>query len=250
MASRARTAGGIAVALVLIVISAILSALEIAAYGNPSAQGWASALDLRGLGLAAQLPFDVLLVITLVCYALAMVVPQGKLGVGQNLALTIWGFLMFIAGLVLAYLALIAFIGLVTLLLSFPFGTIAYFARYGCGGDAGGITVDALEGRCFGGVQGVSLLIVALKVAALAALAAGSLRYLKVRWLLFTVLLAIALCAALMFVLWLLSDLAFVLYPAEALVTVVLGLAVAAYGLFACIFCFYAFALGFAGQIG
>lgn len=249
MASKARTASGIAVATLALVLSALIAALEIGEYWSSTAHRFAATMNLHGIGLTAQLPIDLLLILTMVFYALAMWLPQGPLTLVQAIAKGFCGLLMAIGGIALIFAGMTAFVALVTLLLSFPFGTIAYFVQYRCDDAAPVMLIDGLAGHCFSAVQEFAAVTILLKILALGALAAGSLGFLKVRWLLITLAVAVLLGVILIGALWFLSGIPFLLYPTEAIVTAVLGLLVLLYGLFTIGYSLYAFALGAAGRV-
>ena len=254
MASKRRTAIGVGAALFLVSLAfALALPMVVQLWGGTP--GWiAPRYEMHGLGLVALLPVDAVLILTLIAYALALVVRQDWVALVDKLAMLILGLVMIGAGIWLILAGLAAFIGLVSLMLAFPFGTIAYFAEFTCGGTAPtpwyiAPVAGALEGKCFAGVSAISLIVTLLKLIALAVLLAASLGFLKVRGLIFAVALVSAMAIILMVVLWALSGLSFLLYPAEALTTAVLGLIAALYGLWTAVISFVALARAVAGQV-
>ena len=249
MADKRVTAVGLGVA-----TSLVLAATCLAALGLLLGADTRSAHGLPGFGALALLPFDGLLLLTLAAYALALVLPHTRLVLGQSIAIALYGLAMILVGLALLAAGLGRFGALVTLLLAFPFGTIAYFVQYACGGEPaalpGRLAAQALGGGCFGGVQAVALAALLLKLAALGALLAASPRFLKVRGLLVLVALATAVAAAMVGLFWVLSDLRFLMYPADAVLTALVGLLIAIHGLVTFVSSLFGVALAIAGQVG
>lgn len=250
MSGKPRMAVGIGIALLLIAGSAVLSSLVIVSPGVTEGRfGW----DLHGFGPLAMLPVTGLLILTLVSYALALVVPHTRLALIQAIAGAVWGLCMIGAGIALALAGVAAFIGLITLLLAFPFGTIAYFAQYSCTEAPSALPsgiADALAGRCFVGVQAVAALAVLLKALALVVLLIASVKFLKVRGLIFAALLGCALGTVAIAMMWALGDLSFLLYPADAIVSALLGLSAIVYGVVVFVMNLFALARAIAGQVG
>lgn len=261
MASRKRTIIGIGAALVLLSLALALTVpLIVQMWGETPTAVWLARSDPHGLGLVALLPIDVVLILTLIAYALALFMPQDRVALLDNFAMGFWGICMFFGGIALFLAGLAAFIGLVTMLLAFPFGTIAYFAQYTCNTipdilnpDEPSQLVDAVTTtvgvHCFAGVSALALFVTFLKLVALAVLLLASVGFLKVRGLLIAIALVAGLALLLVAVLRALSGLTFVLYPAEALVTAMLGLIVALYGVWVFAASLRGFARAVAAQI-
>ncbi len=251
MSSKGRSATGILIALFLIFLSCALSALQIIARAD-----WqlASSLKLKGLSLLGALSVDGLLFLTVLAYAAALLIPHSRLALLQSAAIGVFGIIiMFFGGIALVLSGVAAFIGLITLLLSFPFGTIAYFVEYSCASapeQMSPIVKFFLNDNCFAGVQLVAILAALCKLLALVALLVGSLRFIKVRGLLIAFIIAFAFSVATIAVAWALSSLAFILYPAEAILAALLGLFAAIYGVVVFVKSLFAFALAIAGQAG
>jgi hypothetical protein len=249
MATKTKTGIGLALAGILALAAAGIAALgPVIGVAEPGAAG------LHGFGAITLLPFEGLLLLTLVAYALALFLPQDRLALAQAVAIALYGIVMILAGLALIVTGLARFAGLMGLLLAFPFGTIAYFVAYGCGGgELSGLSAAAhsvIGGGCFTGVQLTALAAVVLDLAALTALLLAAWRFLKVRGLLWLVALATAVGVAIFGVLWVLSGLSFLIYPADALLSACLGIVILIYGAVVFVKSLLALALAIAGQVG
>jgi hypothetical protein len=93
-----------------------------------------------GLGIPYMALLDGLLLFVTLLMGLALILPQRVLGRIQGLATLIFSVLMLLAGIAMIFLALGQVILMVSLLLSAPFGTIAYLAIWGFF-DRGGASI-------------------------------------------------------------------------------------------------------------
>ncbi len=247
MASKTRTGIGLAFAGLAGIVAAIL-----ALRGTLWPVEDADAAGLHGFGAVTLVPLLGLYLLTLSAYAFAFIIPQTRLALAQAIAMAIYGVVMLIAGISLLAAGIAAFVGLISLLLAFPFGTIAYFVQFGCGAGALEGMAEAangvLEGHCFAGVQAMALLAVILKVLSLAILLLASPGFLKVRGLIVLVAIGAAIGLVVTGLFWLLSGLPFLMYPADAVVTALLGIVLAIYGVVVAIKSLLALALAIAGQ--
>ena len=195
---------------------------------------WLESAPLRGvagagMSPAALLPADVLLAITTACFVAALIAPHPRLALVQAIATLGWGVGMVIAGLAAAGLGLGKLAALLALLFAFPFGTIAYFAEYGC-----------LKNDC---LDPAKLMLLGL--------AAASWRFLTVKGLMITAALSGALAVAALLALALVGDnLPFLLHPLDAALTVALGVVAAIFGGYTFVLGVAALALAIAGQAG
>lgn len=209
---------------------------------------------LNGQAVLSLLPVQALLLLTLVFYLLAIAVPHTRLALVQAIVIGLWGIAMVVAGLILLMAGLVGFAAKLALLFAFPFGTIAYFALYSCTeGDLQPLVEAAaqvLGGGCMTGTQLVALAALMLKSVVLVLLLIASPRFLKVTGLLVLFAVCAGLGAAVIAGYWMLSDLHFLLYPLDGLVTAGLGLVVAIYGAVSFVKSLFALALAIAGQIG
>lgn len=197
-------------------------------------------VDGAGMSPAALLPADVLLAITAACFVAALVAPHPRLALVQAIATLGWGVGMVIAGLAAAGLGLGKLAALLALLFAFPFGTIAYFAEYGC-----------LKNDCLDPAKLSVLIALIAKALMLLGLAAASWRFLTVKGLMITAALSGALAVAALLALALVGDnLPFLLHPLDAALTVALGVVAAIFGIYTFVLGVAALALAIAGQAG
>ena len=87
-------------------------------------------LTTPGLGIAAMLWIDGILLFTIGMLALARLLPEQQFGATQGLVTLILMLLTVIGGVFFVLSAISLLIVMVTLLLAVPFGTIAYMAEY------------------------------------------------------------------------------------------------------------------------
>lgn len=252
MASKSRTVVGVSIASGLVIIALWLAALGAAGplLGGQIAN-WANGLAWTGFGPLAVLPIGVLILITLAGYGLALFVSQQRLVLVQAIVNVIFGIAMILFGLMFLTTGLAAFVGMITLLFSFPFGTIVYFVEFGCGTpDAMQSSAKMLSDNCFSGVQLATVAALVLKVLALVVLLTASVRFAKVLGLWVAFGLGAGLLALVAGALWYLSDMAFLLYPLDALLSAIIGVFLILYGIVVFVISLFAVALAIAGQVG
>ena len=246
MASKKRTALGLFVSSFLVLLAAALAALPLLpASGVALLEGTLAALpflpdqnlELNGFGAISLLPLDGLLILTLAAYSLALFVSHTRVALIQAIAITVYGVVMILLGISLFITGIAKFTSLVTLLLAFPFGTIAYFVKYSC------------SDNCFADVQLIAVVAIILKLLALAVLIGASVGFAKVKGLLtlgvFTALFSICIAG----LIGALSDLKFLMYPADAVLTAILGVVVLVYGIVTFVKSLFGLALAIAGQV-
>lgn len=246
MVEQRRLGIGIALALILLLLTGLI---ELDRYGP---------LGLRSNGIAPLplLLFDGLLLLTVMFFALALVVPQDRLALVQAAATSAAGVVLILGGLALSVFGLAELGKMLLLLFSFPFGTIIYFIKYICNSatlDGGfGVPLNVPLGNdCFDATKAYLITALLFKLAAFAALVASAPKFLTVKGLVFLVGLSTALAVLLFVVFRLLaaSSLSFLLYPADALLTVLLGLVAAIYGVVTVIKGVLGLALALAAQL-
>jgi hypothetical protein len=249
MASPART--GIAIGVALL---ATLTASVLVLSGLLAMDSTVDRLGLNGQATKALLPLQALLLLTLLCFMGALAIPHNRLALIQSIGIALWGLGMIVLGVLLVLGGLASFAALLALLFAFPFGTIAYFAMYSCteGNLAPSVTwaTALLGGGCMIGTQLSAIAAGLLKVLALAVLLLAAPRFLKVTGLLVVVLLSAAMSGIVAGGYWALSDLHFLLYPLDSLITALLGLIVVIHGAVTFVKSLFALALAIAGQVG
>lgn len=243
MATKSRTAVGLFFA-----ISFALFAIYFAASALFFSTEPATSVELSGYGTQALLPVLGLFLLTLVGYTLALGVSHTRLALIQAVAMFVYAIAMIICAIYFIVKGVGTFIGLVTLALAFPFGTIAYFVKYDC--RQSGSSAAFFGDTCFAGVQLMALAIVVLKLLGLIALLVGSVGFAKVKGLLFVVVIGSGLAVSIFFIYTLLGGVSFVMYPVDAIVTAALGITVFVYGIVVAVMALFALALAIAGQVG
>lgn len=242
-----RLIGWLAVATLVLMLAVAIEASGLVFDGQP----WAAE---QGFGAAPLLLVDLLLVVTTVFYMLAPIVPQNRLMLVQAIANALYGLGMIVGGILVALAGVATLFGLLTLLFAFPFGTIAYFVEFGCASqsmETPGWAVGAagLMGEdCFDATRGAIVLGLALKVGGMAALLAAAFKFIKVRGLVILFLLSAALSAGLVLALIATGRLFFLLYPVDAVLTVIVGLVALIYGVVVAIKALFALAMAIAAQ--
>lgn len=84
-----------------------------------------------GLAIPYLALLDVILIYSVVLIGAGILIPESLIGRAQGCATLILALLVILAGIALAFAAFGAVILMIALLMSVPFGTIAYFAIYG-----------------------------------------------------------------------------------------------------------------------
>jgi hypothetical protein len=130
--------------------------------------------DVSGLGVPYLALVDGILLFILLFMAVGLVVPESITGRIQGAATLIFSLLMLLAAVAMIFAALTKLLLMLGLLLSVPFGTIAYFAMYA-----------SFPRSAMLALLGTTLL---LKFAAVAALIAGQQRFLQNKALVFLIL--------------------------------------------------------------
>ena len=90
-----------------------------------------AAADPPGLGIPALIVANGLLLVVMVLTTLPLLVGNRVTGSVQGVVSLIAGILALIGGIVIAVLAFVALVGMVSLFLAAPFGTLAYLAVFG-----------------------------------------------------------------------------------------------------------------------
>jgi VanZ family protein len=113
--------------------SSILSSQDPDAFSkiDPSSLNNLSGNRPPGLGIPYLAVLDVLVLFTMALVVTALVIPERAQGRVQGCATLIFALLVVLAGIGLAFAAFGLLILMVSLLLSVPFGTLAYLAIYG-----------------------------------------------------------------------------------------------------------------------
>lgn len=234
----------------------LLGALALLAFACALEGGlykFSSAATLNGFTPRPMLLFDLFLVMTALFFVAALVVPHNYLAVGQGVGIAVYGLAMIFGGFFLALAALAKLIGLITLLFAFPFGTIAYFVKYHCSDATLGAPLSLLAGgfggACFDGSAAVLVVAGVVKAAGFLVLCIASVRFLKVKGLVVLGALSFAIALALTWALIEISSLSFLLYPADAALTIVVAIIAVIYGLVTFLKGLFALALAIAGLV-
>lgn len=104
----------------------------------------ASADSPPGLAISYLALVDGLLLFTIGLLGASLILPARTIGRVQGIATLVASILVILIGIILAVLAFVQLLLMVTLLLATPFGTLAYLAKFGFfnrGGAAGAITL-------------------------------------------------------------------------------------------------------------
>lgn len=97
-----------------------------------------------GLGIPYMALLDAVVLFTVGLIGLSLVIPERIQGRGQGCLTFVFGFLLILASIILAFIALALLLLMVSLLLAVPFGTIAYLALFGSFDKGGAAVVLAL----------------------------------------------------------------------------------------------------------
>ncbi|MBX3567064.1 MAG: hypothetical protein KF914_03340 [Rhizobiaceae bacterium] len=180
--------------------------------------------NAQGVSAAALLPFDLLLAVTIAFFVAALVASHTLLALVQAIFTVAYGVMLIVGGFLIAIAGAAKLVSLISLLLAFPFGTIAYFVKFNCTADAldgwGGI----LGGSCFDGTTALVLVAAAIKLASFLLLLIASVRFLQVVGLLVVTGVSLALSIGLAVGLWYGAELPFLLHPLDAVATIIFGL--------------------------
>lgn len=234
-----------------------LAVLVLMAEGHLPGLGLLPKAEAKGIGLSVLWLVDGLLGLSILFYLAAIFVPQQRLVLGQAVGYALFGLTMITGSLVFLAKALALLTMMLGMLFAIPFGTIAYFAMYHCT-DAPTLATwwpETLSARiasdtCMAGDLSLGWLVVLARAAIYGLLVAISLRFLKLKGLVFLVAFGSGLTLLLVTLLLFASKLPFLLYPLDALLCAMMALCILIYGCVVFVKGMIAVGLAIAAQVG